>query len=219
MALHIYGPRFSSLVRSVRLYCLEKGLAASVGLSVDGQPVPMHSPAHLALHPFGQVPVLLHDGQKVFETLAICRYLDRAFPDGSLEPEDAATRLLVEQWASALITTVDTRLVRRYLLQVAGPRIAAPLEGSALAQAEAAVDQTLAVLERQLGEQAFLCGTRFSLADALLAPMLDYLTRIPGREWLAERPSLMAYLQRLRERPSGREVLVAPDFSELRPAG
>lgn len=219
MALHIYGPRFSSLVRSVRLYCMEKGLDVSVGMTVDGQPVPMHNPEHLALHPFGQVPVLLHDEDKVFETLAICRYLDRAFPDSSLEPGDAATRLLVEQWASALITTVDTRLIRRYLLQVAGPGNAAPLEGAALDQAEMAVDQTLAVLESELGEKRFLCGGRYSLADALLAPMLDYLTRIPGREWLAGRPRLMAYLQRLRQRPSGREVLVAPDFAELQTAG
>lgn len=191
----------------------------SVGMTVDGQLVPMHSPAHLALHPFGQVPVLLHDGNRVFETVAICRYLDRAFPDSSLDPEDAASRTLVDQWASALITTVDTRLVRRYLLQVAGPGNAAPLEGAALAQAETAVDNTLDALEHQLGEQDFLCGTRYSLADALLAPMFDYLTRIPGREWLAARPGLAAYLQRLRQRPSGREVLVAPDFSELRPAG
>lgn len=219
MALHIYGPRFSSLVRSVRLYCMEKGLDVGVGMAVDGQHVPLHSPAHLALHPFGQVPVLLHDGNKVFETVAICRYLDRAFPDSSLEPEDAAARTLVDQWASALITTVDTRLIRRYLLQVAGPRSAAPLDGDALAQAEMAVDKTLAVLENELGERDFLCGERYSLADALLTPMLDYLTRIPGREWLAGRPGLMAYLQRLRQRPSGREVLVAPDFSELQPAG
>lgn len=219
MALHIYGPRFSSLVRSVRLYCMEKGLGVGVGMAVDGQHVPLHSPAHLALHPFGQVPVLLHDGNKVFETLAICRYLDRAFPDSSLEPEDAAARTLVDQWASALITTVDTRLIRRYLLQVAGPRSAAPLDGAVLAQAEMAVDKTLAVLESELGERDFLCGERYSLADALLTPMLDYLTRIPGREWLAGRPRLMAYLQRLRQRPSGREVLVAPDFAELQTAG
>ncbi|HEY6611922.1 MAG TPA: glutathione S-transferase family protein [Pseudomonas sp.] len=219
MALHIYGPAFSTLVRSVRLYCLEKGLTVGSGMSVDGRPVPLHSAEHFALHPFGQVPVLLHDGNRVFETLAICRYLDRAFPDSSLEPEDAASRTLVDQWASALITTVDTRLIRRYLLQVAGPGNAAPLEGAALAQAEMAVDKTLDALERQLGEQDFLCSTSYSLADALLAPMLDYLTRIPGREWLAARPGLAAYLQRLRQRPSGREVLVAPDFSELRPAG
>lgn len=219
MALHIYGPAFSTLVRSVRLYCLEKGLTVGSGMSVDGRPVPLHSAENFALHPFGQVPVLLHDGNRVFETLAICRYLDRAFPDSSLEPEDAASRTLVDQWASALITTVDTRLIRRYLLQVAGPRVAEPLAGPALAQAEQAVDRTLAVLEGELGEWDFLCGVRYSLADALLTPMLDYLTRMPGREWLAGRSGLAAYLQRLRQRPSGHEVLVAPDFSELQPAG
>ncbi|HEY6610034.1 MAG TPA: glutathione S-transferase family protein [Pseudomonas sp.] len=218
MALHIYGPAFSTLVRSVRLYCLEKGLAVGSGMSVDGRPVPLRSTEHFTLHPFGQVPVLLHDGNSVFETLAICRYLDRAFPDSSLEPEDTASRTLVDQWASALITTVDTRLIRSYLLQVAGPRVTEPLVGPALAQAEQAVDRTLAVLEGELGERDFLCGVRYSLGDALLIPMLDYLTRMPGREWLAGRPGLAAYLQSMRQRPSGHEVLVAPDFSELQPA-
>ncbi|MCM2318625.1 MAG: hypothetical protein NDI93_04755 [Pseudomonas sp.] len=73
--------------------------------------------------------------------------------DSSLEPEDAASRTLVDQWASALITTVDTRLIRRYLLKVAGPRVAEPLAGPALAQAEQAVDRTLAVLEGEPGER------------------------------------------------------------------
>ncbi|OCX24416.1 hypothetical protein BBI09_00590 [Stutzerimonas xanthomarina] len=219
MDLNIYGPAFSTLVRSVRLYCLEKGLTANSGMSVDGRPVPLRSAGHFALHPFGQVPVLLHDGNRIFETLAICRYLDRVFPDTSLKSEDAASQTLVDQWTSALITTVDTRLVRSYLLQVIGPRVAEPLAGPALAHAEHAVDRTLAVLDGELGERAFFCGVHYSLADALLTPMLDYLTRIPGREWLAGRSGLEAYLQRMRQRPSGHEVLVAPDFSELQPAG
>lgn len=219
MALHIYGPAFSTLVRSVRLYCLEKGLNVGSGMAVDGRPVPLHSAEHFALHPFGQMPVLLHDGNRVFETLAICRYLDRIYPDSSLEPTDVATQALVDQWASALITTVDTRLIRHYLLRVAGPRVIEPLNGQELAQTEMVVDQTLTVLERELGEKGFFCGARFSLADALLVPMLDYLTRVPNSEWLAGHPALAAYLQRLRQRPSGREVLVAPDFAELHRAG
>ncbi len=31
---------------------------------------------HLSLHPFGRVPVLEHDGFKLYETQAILRYLD-----------------------------------------------------------------------------------------------------------------------------------------------
>lgn len=219
MHLHVYGPAFSTLVRSVRLYCLEKGLTTGCGMSVDGRLVPMHSNEHLALHPFKQVPVLLHDGNKVFETLAICRYLDRTFPDNLLKPEDAASQTLVDQWASALITTVDTCLIRSYMVRIIGPLVAEPLAGPALAQAEQAVERTLTVLERELDNREFFCGVRYSLADALLTPMLDYLTRMPRQDWFAQRPRLGAYLQRMRERSSGREVLVAPDFSELRPVG
>ncbi len=219
MSLHIYGPAFSTLVRSVRLYCLEKGLTAGSGMCIDGRPVPLRSAEHFALHPFGQVPVLLHDGNRVFETLAICSYLDRTFPDSSLKPEDAASQTPVDQWASALITTVDTCLIRRYLLQVLGPRVAEPLAGPALAEAEQAVDRTLAVLDDELGKRDFFCSVCYSLADALLTPMLDYLARMPGREWLAERPGLADYLQRMRQRSSGRKVLVAPDFSELQTVG
>jgi glutathione S-transferase len=215
MSLHIYGPAFSTLVRSVRLYSLEKGLTASYGMNVDGRAVYLRSAEHFALHPFGQMPVLLHDENRVFETIAICRYLDRVFADSTLEPEDAASQTLVDQWASALITTVDTCLIRRYVLRIIGPRVAEPIAGPALARAELAVDQTLSVLDREIGDQDFFCGVRYSLADALLTPMLDYLTRIPGRDWFAGRPGLATYLQRMRHRSSGHEVLVAPDFSEL----
>lgn len=218
MSLHIYGPAFSTLVRTVRLYCLEKGVTVDCGMSVDGLHVSLRSAEHFALHPFGQMPALLHDESRVFETLAICRYLDRVFADSSLEPEDSAGQTLVDQWASALITTVDTCLIRRYVLKVIGPLVTEPLTGPALTRAELAVDRTLAVLDGEIGERDFFCGVRYSLADALLTPMLDYLTRIPGRDWFAGRPGLAAYLQRMRHRSSGQKVLVEPDFSELLPA-
>ncbi len=35
--------------------------------------------AYLALHPFGRVPALVHDGFVLYETGAIARYVDRAF--------------------------------------------------------------------------------------------------------------------------------------------
>ncbi|WP_263262184.1 glutathione S-transferase family protein [Pseudomonas sp. RIT-PI-S] len=214
MALHIVGPGFSSLVRTVRLYCLEKGLEATYGMSAYGQPIALHGEAHRALHPFGQVPVLIHGERRVFETLAICRYLDRAFPPAPPEAaEDPAP--LVDQWASALATGVDSCLVRHYLLKVAGPRPDKTLSEAALAHAQSRVEATLGILQAQLGAQAFLCGARFSLADALLAPMLDYLQRMPGQGWLAPGQPLAVYLERLRQRPSGQAVLKAPDFSEL----
>lgn len=207
MTPYLFGPAFSSLVRSVRLYGLERGLDLPCGLAPAGQPAAWRSEAHLALHPFGQVPVLLHGERRVFETLAICRYLDQyLLPAAALDdPEQDA-------WASALLTTVDTRLIRRYLLRVAGPRPDPQLTIEEHEHAAAAVGATLAVLDRQLGDGEFFCSPNFSLADALLAPMLDYLERLPEPRWLATWPRLAAYLARLRQRPSGQAILVTPDF-------
>jgi glutathione S-transferase len=36
--------------------------------------------AHLALHPFGRMPVLDHDSFRLYETQAILRYVADAFP-------------------------------------------------------------------------------------------------------------------------------------------
>lgn len=209
MTPYLFGPAFSTLVRSVRLHALEGGLELPCGLAPGSQAVAWRSEAHLALHPFGQVPVLLHGEQRVFETLAICRYLDRQL----LPPREAVDDPEQDAWASALLTTVDTRLIRHYLLRVAGPRPRPYQTPEEQQRAVAEVDATLAVLDRQLGDRGFLCGSRFGLSDALLTPMLDYLERLPEPRWLATWPRLDAYLARLRARPSGQAILVATDFA------
>ncbi|WP_439000660.1 glutathione S-transferase family protein [Pseudomonas benzopyrenica] len=206
MTPYLFGPAFSTLVRSVRLHALERGLDLPCGLAPGGQAIAWRSEAHLALHPFGQVPVLLDGEQRIFETLAICRHLDRQLaPERGGNPEQDA-------WSSALLTTVDTHLVRRYLLRIAGPRPEPFRTPEEQQRALAAVDATLGVLDRQLGDQRFLCGAEFSLPDALLVPMLDYLEPLPELRWPASWPRLAAYLDRLRARPSGQAILVATDF-------
>ncbi len=162
--------------------------------------------AFRAFSPTGQVPVLLDGELRLFETLAICRHLDRQLaPERGGNPEQDA-------WSSALLTTVDTHLVRRYLLRIAGPRPEPFRTPEEQQRALAAVDATLGVLDRQLGDQRFLCGAEFSLPDALLVPMLDYLEPLPVLRWQASWPRLAAYLDRLRARPSGQAILVATDL-------
>ena len=55
-----------------------------------GEPLRPDVPAaYLALHPFGRVPTLVHDGFALYETGAISRYIDRAFPGPALQPSSA----------------------------------------------------------------------------------------------------------------------------------
>ena len=203
MKAHVLGPSFSTLVRSVRLYCEEKGIVHSYGMDVDGTPVAWRSEAHRAYHPFGKVPVLIHGSKRVFETTAICRYLDDAFPAGVV-----GDRTLIDQWSSALASKVDAHIVRSYILPIIGPNSPGLPDQLALAKAQSLAEQTLTILDLQLGDQLFFCGDRYSMADALLTPMLDYLEQITvPASLLDKQPRLLSYLTRMRNRPSGFAVL------------
>ncbi|MCQ4287596.1 glutathione S-transferase family protein [Pseudomonas stutzeri] len=212
MTLHVFGPAFSTLARSVRLYCEEKGLAYTHGLVLDGVHVQLRSPEHMSLHPFGKVPVLLDGEARVFETTSICRYLDAAFPDTSLQPSEPLLRAEVDQWSGALALYIDEVLIRGYLLLVASPVLRAPPTPSAIAEAADAVAEIFKLLERRIeGRKNFFCGANYSMADAILTPMLDYLQQLPASAaWFKENAQIADYLQRMRDRPSARAVLTPP---------
>ncbi|MCU5772396.1 glutathione S-transferase family protein [Erwiniaceae bacterium BAC15a-03b] len=214
--LHIFGPQFSTLTRSVRLYCEEKQLNYSWGRHPFGEPVALRSAEHLALHPFAKLPVLIHNDIQVMETTAICRYLDHAFSDSSLTSGDMLTQTRVDQWSAALTCYLDNWLVRNYLLLLVSPtRPARPIDSQARAAAGHQACNGLDIISHQLGDQPFFCGMDYSMADAILTPMLDYLQALPeSGAWIAERTPLAAYLQRMRQRPASAKILVPADFSQ-----
>src|ERR1700723_136487 len=55
------------------------------------------APAHLALNPFGAIPVLEQDGFVLYETQAILRYLDRVLPHPALTPTDPRDAARMDQ--------------------------------------------------------------------------------------------------------------------------
>ena len=95
MTLILHGYRYSVYVRIVRLVLAEKGLAYE---QVEVNPFAADVPAnYLTLHPFGRVPTLVHDGFGLYETGAITRYVDRAFPGPSLQPADPKRHARMDQ--------------------------------------------------------------------------------------------------------------------------
>ncbi|MDR5868423.1 glutathione S-transferase family protein [Halomonas koreensis] len=213
-SVHIVGPQFSTFVRSVQLCCEEKGIPYTLGAEVDGRPVTLHSPEHYALHPFGKIPILLHGERRLIETPSICRYLDAAFDGPALQPADPWARARVDQWTGLLAGYVDQALVRRYLLEFVFPQgEGGAVREEAVTAAQPEVARVLGLLEGQLAGGAYLVGDAFSIADAIAAPMLDYLVGLPAAEaFLAETPELVAYVERLRARPAAGRVLVAPEL-------
>ncbi|WP_456267892.1 glutathione S-transferase family protein [Kushneria sp. AK178] len=208
--IHIFGPQFSTFVRSVQLCCEEKGIPYTVGTRVNGGDVEFKGARHLDWHPFGKVPVLLHGDHRLYETASICRYLDAVFDGPALQPDDPWQRAQVDQWAATLSLYIDRRLVRDYLLEFAFPKGEdGTVRMDRVRDAEPEAIRALTLLEAQLGDRDYLVTDHFTIADAIAAPMLDYIAGLPAAGALmADTPRLQVYVERLRARPSAGRVLI-----------
>src|SRR5476651_121111 len=161
----LHGYRYSVYVRIARLCLAEKGVAYG---QVEVNPFAPDLPAsHLELHPFGRVPALVHDGFALYETGAITRYLDRAFPGPSLQPTDARRLARLDQIVAVVDSYAYWPMVRQVFSQrVFRPRIGQPGDDAEIARGLAAAPKVLAALEALAStETTFLVGPRLSLAD------------------------------------------------------
>ena len=101
-SLVLHGYHYSVYNRIARLALAEKELACE---RVEVNPFDPDRPAaYLTLHPFGRVPVLVHDGFALYESGAITRYLDRAFPGPHLQPTEPRALARMDQ----IIGVVDS---------------------------------------------------------------------------------------------------------------
>jgi len=203
MSVILYGPVYSTYARTARLALEEKSIPYRLHevdtLSGEGQ-----KPEHLARHPWGKVPVLDDDGFSIFETAAISRYIDEAFPGPRLQPTDAKHRARMVQICAVLDHYGWQPMVMRVFVQ----HIVAPMQGgtpdrAVIAEALPLAERALTVVESLMSEGDFLCGETISLADCHLVPILDYFARTDdGRAVLARRPRLSAWWDRMEHRPS-----------------
>src|SRR5207245_1117300 len=83
----VYGPNFSTYVRTTRLALFEKPVTHELSEVAFMQGAHKQEP-FLKRNPFGRVPAFEHDGFTLYETAAITRYIDRAFPGAKLQPSD-----------------------------------------------------------------------------------------------------------------------------------
>ncbi|MBV1787995.1 glutathione S-transferase family protein [Marinobacterium sp. D7] len=207
--LHILGPTFSNFVRAVMLCCEEKGIDYTVGRELEGKSIGLKSEEHLKLHPHGKLPVLIHGDRVIFETAVICRYIDAAFEGPALQPDELWERTRVDQTAAEIALYIDQALVRKLLLEFAFPKGEnGSVRMDAVEQAIPEARKALARVEALLGEREFIAADQYTLADALLTPMLDYISGLPiGPDLIPTGGALDQYLQRMRTRPSGIKVL------------
>ncbi|WP_049723389.1 glutathione S-transferase family protein [Gilvimarinus polysaccharolyticus] len=207
--VQLYGPSFSVFVRMAALVCEEKGIPYQTGKTLNDKTIDIHSDEHFQLHPFGKMPVLIHGDRTLCETASIGRYLDRAFGPETLQGENDWERSQVDQWCSLITQYVDFCVVRNFMLEVVFPKGEnGQPRMDVIAANRPAAENAITIIARQLGDKPFLVGNQFTLADAMLAPMLSYNVETPEPiNLVTTHPQLLKYANRLQLRASGQKVL------------
>ena len=161
----------------------------------------MKESAHLALHPFGQIPTYEEGDLSLFETGAIVFHI--AESHAGLLPDDANARARAITWMFAALSTVEPPI-----LELTNARLLEgdkPWAAQRLPLVQDRVRTRLGQLSPRLGDADWLDGA-FSAGDLL---MVTVLRRLNGSDILNEYPNLAAYVVRGEARPAFRRAFEA----------
>ena len=159
---------------------------------------------HVKRHPFGRVPVIEHGDYRLYETQAILRYLDAAFPDPPLPPGEPHAIGRMNQ----IIGINDWYLFPKVAAVIVFNRIVGPVlmgktpDEAAIADAMPMAQTCINELDRLLGSKSFLVGERLSIADLMVAPQLDFFQATREGKSLLDGTKLADWLARINQRPS-----------------
>ena len=232
-------PLANSLKSMVPLF--EKGLPWQ-SVYVDLHKFEQHQPWFVAINPEGQVPVLDHDGFIVTHTSVINEYLEDVFPDVPLRPRDPVGAARMRYWnkfcdeqvmnyvsmhgwhrmvgviARGIESGDFEKLVERIPLYEQREKWKTARSGFSeadLANATRKIELAVDKVEDQLGRTTWLAGEMYTLADinffAHCGMMLARMFPEIGTQQRS--PRLLAWAERMRQRPGVAAALSMPDHT------
>jgi glutathione S-transferase len=202
----VYGINISPFVRKVRATLAEKGLP------YDLDPViPVNVSADFRkISPLGKVPAYRDGDRALSDSSIICAYIERIHPQPPLYPSDPyeyARALWFEEYADGGLSPIIGPKI--FFQKIVGPVFfQQPTDEAVLRKA---IDEELPpmfdYLESQLGESAFIVGTRLSIGDIGLGTQFVNLRHagfgVDATRW----PKLAAYLAGIHARPSFKTLI------------
>ena len=201
--MKLYGHPMSTCTRKAMTVLAERNESYDFVL-VDLMKGEHKQPDHLARQPFGVVPVLDDNGFQLFESRAICRYLDEVCSGGTkLTPSNAKDRALMEQWISvehSYFTPAAMKVITETMFK---PMLygQAPDEGNLKAGRDATTKAAV-ILDNHLGNKDFLVGSKFTIADICYLPYIEYLFAGKQGDLITDHKNLASWWNRCSERAS-----------------
>lgn len=234
--LKLYHDHNAVCCQKVELALHEKGLNYEeqiVSLFKSEQ----YSPEYLKVNPRGVVPTLVHDGNVIIESTLICEYIEEAFGGAPLLPRDAAERAKARLWTKLvddeihqagsvlsfcamfrdrMLTMPKVEREKRFK-NVGNPireemyrssvelGVDSPAAFRAIASFELMTRDLEELLARGTG---WISAEGFSLAEIGLTPYFARIEFLGLKDiWLAERPRVSAWWERVKDRQSFADVI------------
>jgi glutathione S-transferase len=154
----------------------------------------MKQPAHLARHPFGQIPTYEEGDLTLFESGAIILHL--AEHHAGLMPKDPKARARAVTWMFAALNTVEPPIVELEAAMLMEKDES--WYAKRLPLLEERIHARLGALSDRLGDAEWLDGA-FSAGDLM---MVMVLRRLDGTGLVEKYPNLSAYVARGEARPA-----------------
>src|SRR3954451_24339342 len=107
--MKIYGHPVSTCTRKVLMTLAETNTPYELPV-VEFATAEHKKPPHLSRQPFGRVPALQDGDFELYESRAMCRYINDKV-NGPLVPRDLRDRARMEQWISIEISDVSGNVV------------------------------------------------------------------------------------------------------------
>ncbi len=160
----------------------------------------------LAMSPRGKAPLLLVDEAALFESNAICEYIEETQPGPSLHPGDPVARAQHRAW----MEYASTILADLWGLETAQEQ--APFEVKRVA-----IEAKFRWVEKALADGPYFAGASFSLVDAAFAPVFRYFDLFETLKELAlfdDKPKIRLWREALARRPSV-QAAASPAYPQL----
>ncbi len=193
--------------RKISIALEELGLAYQVE-RIDLQAEEQFTDAFLALNPNHKIPVLVDDGQAIWESGAILLHLGEKYDSaGTILPKDPTKRMEAIQYAFFQTGGVGPNLGRFG----AAVRKEGDKNQEMIEIFGGEMDRLMGVLDRILadGDRDYLCG-EYSIGDIMHFPWLRIAQNL-GVDWITSRPRIVAWLDRIAERPAVERGMAVPE--------
>jgi len=247
--LALYNNAYSTCSQKVRLCLHEKGLDWE-DRQINFRLEEHLAPDYLKINPNGVVPTLVDDGDIIIDSSVICEYLDERYPEIRLTPDDLVQRARMRAWMRFLeeVPTAavrvpsfnmgflprfegldrkqfeaeqsDVRPIRKQFYRRMGT------SGFKKEDVEASFEQlgnTCRRMDAALESGPWLLGAQYSLADIIVAPLIDRMADLGFSEiWDPKYPRVADWYARMQARPAFQQTFYPgarmSEFLPLSPA-